>query len=432
MRLIDEATSVALTGSRPGDSWLAWAWRGSKLVVPEPLQVISWSASDTAGDNVKIGQDLSITVADPDGTLGAWKYDDPLSVAGTKVQLIYRVGGAGAVNFGWFRVTENEPFEVTDSRVIDEYGYVEPDGDLPPHKRRVFITKAYVKLSLKDLTLNVDLDKLDSPESPDDGATIIAEFQRLTADHFPTVVDDGVVDRPVSTKLVYDRERLDAAQDLLGRITAQYRMGGDGECHVYPLGTAPVLRIEPGAGLVSVGRKQSLTGLYNRWVVEGKQQGDGQPVRAAVNLDAGPLAYGGPHGRVPFHYQSEMIETYGQASSYALELRDKFLASLALELTVDTIPHPELQSGDRVEIGCPVAAGHIVYFPGTITGISRSGDTLPRETRLTLSCSYLDVLAGLARTDWARNLTTERPELTWDRMPAQWGTLPDFTWTDLP
>lgn len=432
MRLLDEATSTALRGSRPADSWLVWAWRGGKLVVPEPLQVIDWSGSDAAGDSTKIAQQLSLTVADPDGTLGAWRYDDPLSVAGTKVQLIYRVGGAGAVNFGWFRVTGNEPDEVIDSRVVDEYGYVEPDGDLPPHKRRVFFTKAVVKLTLVDLTVNPDLDKLEAPESPADGATIVSEWSRLTRDYFPTVVDDGVVDRPVSSKLVLDGERLEAGQDLLGRISAGYRMGGDGECHVYPYDTAPVLRIEPRAALISVARKQALTGLYNRWVVEGKDSGDGQPVRAAVNLETGPLAYGGDHGRVPFRYSSEMIETHGQALTYAGELRDKFLNTLALELTVQITPHPGLQAGDRVEIGCPVAAGHVAYFTGVITGISRGGDTVPRETRLTVSCSYSDVLTGLARTDWARHLTSERPELTWDRMPATWGALPEITWTDLP
>jgi hypothetical protein len=432
MRLIDDATTVALQGSRPADTWLAWAWRGSKLVVPEPLQVVDWSGSDAAGDNTKIGQQLTITVADPDGTLGAWRYEDPLSVAGTKIQLIYRVGGAGAVNFGWFRVTANEPDEVIDSRVIDEYGYVEPDGDLPPHKRRVFVTTAVVKLTLVDLTINPDLDKLEAPESPAEGATIVGEWRRLTEAYFPTVMDAGVTDRPVSTKLVLDGERLEAGQDLLGRISAGYRMGGDGECHVYPYDAVPVMRIEPRAALISVSRKQALTGLYNRWVVEGKQSSDGQPVRAAANLEIGALAYGGDHGRIPFHYQSEMIETFDQAISYAMELRDKFLSTLALELTVQITPHPGLQAGDRVEIGCPVAAGYVAYFTGTITGIARGGDTLPRETRLTVSCSYLDVLAGLSRTEWARHLTSERPELTWDRMPATWGTLPEINWTDLP
>jgi hypothetical protein len=396
------------------------------------LEIISWTANDSAGDSTKVAQQLTFTVADPDGTLGAWKYDDPLSVAGTKVQAIYRVGGAGAVNFGWFRVTGNEPDEVTESRVIDEYGYKEPDGSLPEHKRRVFVTRAVVRLSVADLTLNVDLDKLEAPESPKAGATVLSDFARLTANHFPTVVDEGVVDRDLPGQLVYDRERLEACQDLLGRVSARYRMGGDGECHVYPYDAAPVLRIEPGSSLVSVKRKQDINGLYNRWVVQGKESTNGQPVKGVVDIDAGPLAYGGDHGRVQFFYQSEMIETEEQAVAYARELRAKFLASLAVELIVSIVPRPELQAGDRVEIGCPVAAGHIAYFPGTITDLDRNGGTVPQDTTLTVSCSYQDVVTALSRTDWSRHLTGEMPPLTWDRMPLTWGTGPSMTWTELP
>lgn len=432
MRLIDETTLLALDGSRPADTFLLWAWRGGKLALPEPLEVISWTARDTAGDSQKVGQQVTFLVADPDGTLGAWKYDDALSVAGTKLQAIYMVGGAGAINFGWFRITGNEPDEMVESRVIDEYGYKEPDGSLPEHKRRVYTTKSVVRLDAADLTLNADLDKLEAPESPGEGATVLSDFARLTKDHFPTVIDPGVIDRGLPGQLVYDRERLEACQDLLSRVSARYRMGGDGECHVYPYDTAPVLRIEPGTSLVSVKRKQSLTGLYNRWVVQGKEASNGQPVKGIADIDAGPLAYGGDHGKIPFFYQSEMIETAEQAVAYARELRAKFLASLAVELAVSIVPHPELQAGDRVEVGCPVPAGHIAYFPGTITDISRAGDNVPKDTTLTVSCSYTDILAALSSTAWSRYLTGDMPPLTWDRMPLSWGAVPSLTWTELP
>lgn len=85
MRPIDEATRTALDGSRPADTFIVWAWRGGSLAVPEPLQIINWSADDAAGDSVRIAQQLSLTIADPDGTLGAWRFDDPLSVAGTQL-----------------------------------------------------------------------------------------------------------------------------------------------------------------------------------------------------------------------------------------------------------------------------------------------------------------------------------------------------------
>jgi len=432
MRLIDEASRDALDGSRPADTLTVWAWREGSLVLPDPLQVVDWSSSGDAGDSVKVGQRLSLTVADPDGSLGAWLFDDPLGVAGTELRVIYRVGGAGAVNYGKFRLIGNAPSEVVDSRVVDEYGLVVPDSPVEPHTRRKFVVSGAVKLEAVDLTYNVDLDRFEAPQSPPGGATALSEFKRLTARHFPTVVASGVTDAPVSSKTVWDRERLEACQDVLALVGARYRMGGDGECQVYKPGGAPVWRVEPTAGLVSVSRKQAAEGLYNRWVVEGKDSTTGDPVRATVSLDAGPLRHGGPHGRVPYFYTSEMITSYAQALAYAASLRDKFLGSLAVELSVVTVPRPELQEGDRIEVGCPVTAGHVVYMPGDITSIKSGGNPVPGPTTLTVLCSYSDVAEALSRTDWTKDLTTARPELTWDRMPANWGNLPNLTWNQLP
>lgn len=432
MRLIDEGSLVALDGSRPADTVTVWAWRDGSLVVPEPLPVLSWSLSDEAGDTVKVGQKLSLLIGDPDGTLGAWRLDDPLGVAGTRLQVVYRVGGAGAVNFAWFRITDNEPDELVEWREIAEYGYDEPDAQLGPHTRMVPVVTAVVRLEAVDLTFDPDQDRFESPESPGVNATILGEVARLTKDYYPTVVDVGVVDRPVSRQLVFDRERLESVQDLLTRISARYRMGGDGECHVYPLTSAPVWRAHPGTSLVRVGRKQSLDGLYNRWVVEGKETENGQPVRAVASIETGPLRWAGPHGRKQFFYTSEMIENHDQAGAYARELRKEFLASLAVELTVETVPRPELQAGDRIEVGYPISGSHIAYIPGRIVSIRRGGDPVPSNTAINVSCSYADVLTALSRTEWAQHITAGMPALTWDRMPGTWGTAPSMSWDDLP
>jgi hypothetical protein len=431
VRLIDEGSLAALDGSRPADSLTVWAWRDGSLVLPEPLDVIDWSVSDDAGDSVKIGQKLSLTVADPDGSLGAWRFDDPLSVAGTELQVIYTVGGAGAVNFGWFRVVGNEPTTAVDSRIIDEFGLDAPDSPTAPHERRRYVTTGVVKLEAVDLTFDVDRDKFEAPRSPRT-ATVLSEIANLTAAYFPTAVDPGVTDTNVSSRLVFDKERLEAVQDLASRVNARYRMGGDGECHIYPVMSAPVWRVEPEVSLVSVGRKQSIDGLFNKWIVEGKDSRNGSPVRGSATVETGPLRWGGPHGKAPDFYSSEMITTRAQADYYAAELRDRFLASLAIELAVETVPRPELQAGDRIEVGCPVAAGHVAYFPGTVTSIRRGGSTVPTGTSLTVTCSYGDVINALGRTEWAKNLTRTLPALTWDRMPANWGQLPPIIWNDLP
>jgi hypothetical protein len=180
-----------------------------------------------------------------------------------------------------------------------------------------------------------------------------------------------------------------------------------------------------------VSRKQTLAGLYNRWIVEGKDSTTNEPVRAVASIETGPLRYGGPHGKSQFTYTSEMITTGSQARGYAVQLREKLLASLAIELTLETAPWPQGQAGDRVEVACPVAAGHLVNIPGDVTSISRQGSTVPGGTTLTVQCSYADVVAALGRTDWAQHLTGTLPDLTWDRMPGTWGSLPPIDWDDL-
>ena len=165
---------------------------------------------------------------------------------------------------------------------------------------------------------------------------------------------------------------------------------------------------------------------------EGKDSKGGAPVRGSAVIESGPLRWGGPHGRAADFYSSEMITTRPQADYYAAELRDRFLSSLAVELQVETVPRPELQAGDRIEVGCPVTAGHVAYLPGTITSIRRGGSPVPTGTSLTVTCSYGDVVNALGRTEWAKNITNTRPALTWDRMPGNWGTIPPIIWNDLP
>lgn len=429
MRSIDADSRVALEGSRPADSLTVWAWRDGALVVPEPLEVIDWSADDEAGDSVKVGQRWSFTIADPDGKLGAWRFDDPLSVAGTELQVIYRVGGAGAVNMGWFTVIANEPTVAVDSRVVSEYGYARPDSPVDPHARRVYTQTGVVKLEAVDRTHKVDQDRLQAPLSANT-ATVLLEIARLVQGHFPVIVDAGVTDVSITEKTVFDRERLEAVQDLAARVSARYRMGGDGELHVYPLRSAPVWRIEPDVALVSVGRKQSSDGLYNRWVVEGKG-GDDKPVTASASITTGPLHYSGPFGKVPLFYSSEMITTEGQALAYAHQLRDEFLSSLSVELVAEITPRPELQAGDWVEVGTPFE-DRVAYIPGQITSIKRSGTTVPGGTTLTVACAYADVTAALSRTEWAADITPgSLPPLTWDRVRASWGQLPPLLWNEL-
>jgi hypothetical protein len=376
---------------------------------------------------------LSLKVADPDGGLSPWLFHDPLGVGGVVLQVIYRVGGAESLNLGWFRVEGNKPSGSAVAYTIPEYGYIEADSPRAPHERLVMVPGGgMVDVSAVDLTSNVDRDKLITPESPKT-TTVLAEVARLIGDYFPVVVESGVTDQPVAKTLVFEKERLEAVQDLLSSINARYRMGGDGEMRVYPITPGPVVwRVEPTAGLVEVSREQSVDGLYNVWVVTGKEDGTGRPVSAVATIKSGPLRVDGPHGRVPYFYESEQITSQSGAQKYAETLRDRQETAYAVELTVVTAPRPEIEAGDRIEVGCPVKEGHIMYLPGEVLSVSAGGSPLPGPTTFKVSCSYKDIFDAQGRTDWAQNITRVKPELTWDRMPTSWGTTPDLTWNNLP
>lgn len=433
MLLIDEVSKAALDGSRPADELIAWAWYDGALAWDEPLQISSWSRSESADGKSKVQRQLTLTIADPDGSLSPWLFHDPLGVGGTVLQIIYRVGGAGAMNLGWFRVESNDPDERHIRYVIPEYGYIEPDSETAPHERTIMVPAGgTVEITIVDITADVDRDKLITPESPKT-TTVLSEVTRLIGDHFPVVVEDGVTDTAVAKTLVFERERLEAVQDLLASINARYRMGGDGEMRVYPITPGPVLwRVEPEAGLVSLKRSQTIAGLYNMWIVTGKEDGTGRPISAIAMLKSGPLRVDGPHGRVPYFYESDQITSVAAAQKYAETLRDRQDQTYAVELSVETIPRPELQAGDRIEVGCPVKDGHVIYIPGEVTSIQASGSPIPGPMSLKVTCSYSDIFDALARTEWAQHLTHEKPALTWDRMPAKWGTIPALTWNDLP
>jgi hypothetical protein len=431
--LIDDVSRAALEGSRPADEVIAWAWYDGALAWSEPLSINAWSKTYSADKKAKVQRQYSFTIADPDGSLSPWLFHDPLGVGGTVLQVMYRIGGAGTLNVGWFRLEANTPKQSHVRYTIPEYGYMEPDSERAPHERDVMVPAGgTVEVNAVDISADVDRDKLLTPESPKT-TTVLAEVSRLIGDHFPVVIEDGVTDGPVAKTLVYEKERLEAVQDLLASIGARYRMGGDGEMRVYPIAPGPLVwRVEPNAGLVEVGRGQSIAGLYNMWVVTGKEEGTGRAISAIATLKSGPLRVDGPHGRVPTFYESDQITSVAAAQKYAENLRDRQDQTYAVELSVDVVPRPELEAGDWIEVGCPTKDGHVIYIPGEISSIQASGSPIPGPMNLKVTCSYSDVFDALARTEWSQYLTREKPALTWDRMPATWGTAPAVTWNDLP
>jgi hypothetical protein len=348
-------------------------------------------------------------VADKDGVLAPWLLSDPLGVGGAELQVRYDVGRASPINIGWYRIAKNNPTERWRTYLINNLGVTHVDSRIPNGKDLFYVPGgAEIPITAFDRAAVAKRARLLAPESPPVGTspTIISEITRLMKHVCPVVVAAGVVDRPVSMGIIYERDRLDAVQDLAKRIFCDYRMNGDGQMEIYPIAeSAPVVTIEGGPEglLVEVDRQQDWEGLYNQFVVDGtRENSDGTvtPIRAIQQIENGPLSVFGPHGQVPEFYSSPMISTFNDADAYALEMMQSQLAGLTIDLRMSTLPLPFLELGDWVTVGNPVVDGRTVPLNGKVRSMSLSGAGAPKEMELIVQCSYWDVamvIAGVNR-----------------------------------
>jgi len=392
LRQIDANTLKALSGSRSGEGLVVYVWYGGRLAYPEPLPVSSWGFS---WDRTRQVQTFDMVVANDDGTLAPWLLEDPLGVGGSRLEVRYKVGGAGYINLGWYRITRPTPDERWRSYRITEAGRVNPDSPTPNGQKDVLISGgATIRVQADDLAVMIKADRLLAPESPQGGSpSVFSEIRRLVGHIVPVVFVAGVTDTAVNKTLVYERDRLDAVQALCKSIGCDYRMNGAGQLEVYSLDrTAPVATLRGGEEglLVRVDREQQYDGLYNTFVVDGT--GSEIPVRSIRQIMSGPLSVAGPHGRVATFYESNMISTQAQADAYAEKMRDTHLAGLTVDLKVTCLPVPHLQQGDWVQVGNPVVNGQVANLVGMVKAISQpSNGTVAAPCTVTVECSYGDV-----------------------------------------
>lgn len=416
MRQIDANTLAALSGSRAGDSLTVWAWYGGRLAWDTALPV---SAARFSWDSSRQIQTLSLSIEDKDGTLAPWLLENPLGVGGSRLQIIYNVGGAGSVNIGWYRVTHSAPAESWVGYTISEAGTVTPDSPVAPGKRLAHVSAgATISLDAADLGTLIAKARFPAPESPQGTSpTIVGEIKRLLTDIVPVVTTSGVTDRAVNKTLVYQDDRLNAVQDLCKRINCDYRFNGAGQLEIYPLAPqTPVATLKGGPEglLVKVDRKQEYEGLYNEFYADGQYATtapDGTstqvPIRGYAAITGGPLRVGGPHGRYPKFYSSTMLTTQAECDAYAATMRDTQLAGLTTDLVVTCLPLPHIQQGDWVTVYNPVVNGRVVSLTGRVTTMDLGfTNTAPDRMTLTVQCTYADVQAAFSG---ASNLSLAGP-----------------------
>lgn len=388
MRHMSEAALSAIEGSRTDVGIIAHVWYDG-VCVAQDVDVSSWTVTSEAERQVQT--QVGLTINDPTGALAPWGVDDPLGVGGSRVQLIYAMNDSERIDMGFFRITKSDAVEHWNLlRVKDPVTGVE--------SRQVWLSGgARIPISAEDLTTIVVADKFVAPESPKLGATVLSEVRRLLFGVMPVTVQPGIVDRDANLTMVYERERMDAVEDLLRSIGCACRMTGDGQLEVYS--SAPGDSVWTIAGgddgvLVGFSRSQDVSDMFNGAVAEGATSEGNQLIARQFELD-GPLRWGGPNWRRPkFQSSTGILETQEQVEKAAVTVLRGQVEGRTVDLVVTCLPHPGLQPGDVVTLEAPTPTGEAMALTGIVRSTALSGSTAGvTPMNLTMRCSYDDVQA---------------------------------------
>lgn len=229
------------------------------------------------------------------------------------------------------------------------------------------------------------------------GLTNVAAIQELILEVFPsagftvTLADTSTI----PAGLLWDTDRGQAIDDLAKAAGAEVYADAGGTFVIRPVPTLDdpaVWTLTDGENgtVVSDARAVSREGVYNVVVVVVERANGEQPMRIVVE-DTDPLSatrVSGPFGRVPRFYRSPLVTTEDQARTAGAALLARS-AGLARTRTIQCVPNPALEAGDRIDIQVDgVTEQHIadiITLPlhadgGAMTVTTRSAKPDPGDT----------------------------------------------------
>ncbi|MFI6688914.1 DUF5047 domain-containing protein [Streptomyces sp. NPDC050485] len=212
-------------------------------------------------------------------------------------------------------------------------------------------------------------------ETPAKNNTYATEFTRLADNILPTVIDSHLPSRKVNALTVWDRDRTRNLDDLCDAWGARWYVDDQGQLAAAPA-YAPVtaatpyqLRLVSGRNGTVVTRQR--TGergrLYNAVIATGKAGENQEPAPYAVAEITDPLSpirVGGPWGRRPRFYQSDMLTTSADCLATARQL---LVSASAISRTepIQCVPDPAVELGDVAEVVTDGTA-----FRGRVTSLT--------------------------------------------------------------
>lgn len=332
-----------IAGTTIGDHLIATVWRGGYLMA-DNLEIVSYTFDWDATRAVQ-GQ-ATFVIADPDGTLAPWALSDALGPGGSRIHVEYEFGITGTrVPLGVWRIREADP---------QENWRTYRQGK--QHLR--FAGGGQITIQADEETCSLALDRLDPGARVPKYRKPLAEVAYLARDYLATTLQGITDNKTIPPSLVYEDDRLGAIEDLLHIAGATHRMSSTGNLEIIPatgIDTGYVLDGGEEGTLITLTRSLSDQGLYNAAISTGQNE-DQTPIIGRATLEAGPLKYGGPFGKVPIFHQS-IASTQATVTQDAATLLAGRQAAGEVELSIECLAHPGLQLHDLVTVIAPTIDG---------------------------------------------------------------------------
>lgn len=369
-----------------GDKVEAIVYRGTST--PVSVELTGWSLAWDTTRQVQ-GQ-ATLEIADPDGTLTPWGYGDLLGSGGSRIDLTWVSGQTGIrVPLGVWRI--RRPSARQQWRVYERSSSIE----------RVH-GGSKLTVQADEITAAVLLDRLDAVPGPD-RPTAIAEIERLLDGILP-VRTNGMLDH-AAPRVVYTDSRMDAIEMMLSALDADHRLAPDGSFELVSRGSDPVWEIAGGDGGALIELEVSLSdeAVYNAAVSIG-QDNDGAPLVGRAYMRQGPLAYGGPYGKVPVFHQA-VATTQAGVNADAQTVLETKVANAETTIQVECLTNPALQPHDVVTVISPTVGedaaltGRVVSMKLVSTGTPGAGAVVPAKRMslgVAVSVSELETAARKA------------------------------------
>lgn len=195
--------------------------------------------------------------------------------------------------------------------------------------------------------------RLVNPFQPSTG--FINAVRNLVEPALTVEFDGALVDRGIPSTVNYDDDRLGALEATLSAWPAVCDMTPDGFLYVTTADDPSTVSLELSSGVrgtvIEASGQSTRDGVYNAVVAQGTAA-DGGLVRSVAYDLNGPKRSGGPFNElpVPQYFDSPLITTQAQAAAAAATRMARIKRTTGIMMDVEMVPHPALETGDRVTL----------------------------------------------------------------------------------